>query len=96
MVGNAFVEAVLAKCPIFVNNYEPVYVPDIGSKGFKTVMLENNELTDQAVKDMAEIIYNPKLAKEIADYNFELGKKYFSYDTLKEKLQELIDKALAL
>jgi glycosyltransferase involved in cell wall biosynthesis len=94
--GNAFVEAVLARCPIFVNNYEPVYMPDIGSKGFKTVMLENNQLTDQAVKDMAEIIYNPKLAKEIADYNFELGKKHFSYDTLKEKLQELIDKALAL
>ncbi len=88
--GNAFVEAVLAKRPIFVNNYEPVYMPDIGSKGFKTVMIENGQLTSEAVKDMAEVIYNPKLAKEIADYNFELGKKYFSLDTLREKLEELI------
>ncbi|MFC2129247.1 glycosyltransferase [Bacteroidota bacterium] len=94
--GNAFVEAVLARRPIFVNNYEPVYMPDIGSKGFKTVMLENNVLTDQAVKDMAEIIYNPGLGKEIADFNFALGKKYFSYKTLEEKLTELIDKAVAL
>ncbi len=94
--GNAFVEAVLARRPIFVNNYEPVYMPDIGSKGFKTVMLEKNDLNDQAVKDMAEIIYNPKLAKEIADYNYALGKKYFSYKTLEEKLQELIEKAFAL
>lgn len=94
--GNAFVEAVLARRPIFVNNYEPVYMPDIGSKGFRAVMLENNDLNDQAVKDMAEIIYDPKLGKEIADYNFELGKKYFSYKTLEEKLTELIDKALAL
>ena len=47
--GNAFVEAVLAKRPIFVNNYEPVYMPDIGSKGFKTVMIENAILTDAAV-----------------------------------------------
>ena len=85
-----------AKKPVFVNNYEPVYMPDIGSKGFKTVMLENNELTDEAVQDMAEIIYNPELAEEIATYNFELGKKYFSYDTLEEKLQELIGLALSL
>jgi mannosylglucosylglycerate synthase len=94
--GNAFVEAVLARRPIFVNNYHPVYMPDIGSKGFKTVMLENNELTGQAVKEMAKIIYNPALAKEIADYNFELGKRYFSYNTLREKLEELIGNAVAL
>lgn len=88
--GNAFVEAVLAKRPIFVNNYEPVYMPDIGSKGFKTVMIEKGELTDEAVRAMAEIIYNPSLAAEIGAYNFELGKQYFSYETLREKLLELI------
>lgn len=87
--GNAFVESVLAKKPIFVNNYKPVYMPDIGSKGFKTVMLEDSQLTDAKVKDMAEIIYNPGLAKEIGEYNFELGKKYFSYEVLEEKLTEL-------
>lgn len=88
--GNAFVEAVLAKRPVFVNNYKPVFMPDIGSKGFHTVMIENGELTPEAVSAMAEIIYNPSLASQIADHNFELGKKYFSYDTLREKLQELI------
>ena len=94
--GNAFVEAVLARKPVFVNNYKPVYMPDIGSKGFKTVMLENNVLTDQALQDMDEIIHDPQLAREIGEYNFELGKKYFSYDTLREKLEELIGKATAL
>ncbi len=93
--GNAFVEAVLARRPIFVNNYEPVYLPDIGSKGFRTVMIENGELTDRAVREMADIIYNPSLATEIAEYNYQLGKKYFSYDTLREKLEELIALAMA-
>jgi glycosyltransferase involved in cell wall biosynthesis len=92
--GNAFVEAVLARRPVFVNNYLPVYMPDIGSKGFKTVMIENGELTGRAVGEMAEIIYKPKLAAEIADYNFILGKKEFSFDTLREKLDQLIGKAL--
>ena len=88
--GNAFVEAVLAKRPVFVNNYKPVYWPDIGSKGFKTVMLDDNVLTDNAVKNMQEVIYNDKLNREISEFNYELGKKYFSYSTLQEKLEELI------
>ncbi len=69
--GNAFVESILAKTPIFVNNYKPVYWPDIGSKGFKTVMLEDNNLTDNAVKEMHEIIFNPALNKEVGEYNFD-------------------------
>ncbi len=92
--GNAFVEAVLAKRPVFVNNYEPVYWPDIGSKGFKAVMIENSELTDEAVEEMKNIIYDPAVRKEIGEYNFQLGKKYFSYDTLREKLNGLIEKAI--
>ncbi|MEA3497336.1 MAG: glycosyltransferase family 4 protein, partial [Bacteroidota bacterium] len=89
--GNAFIEAVVARKPIFVNNYKPVYWPDIGSKGFKTVMLENNNLTDDAIEQIKEIIYNEKLNKEIGEYNFELGRKYFSYDTLEKKLSDLIN-----
>jgi len=93
--GNAFVEAILAKRPIFVNNYKPVYWPDIGSKGFKAVMLEDNVITDKALKEMREVIYNDKLNKEVAEYNYQLGKKHFSYDTLEEKLTELINIAIS-
>jgi len=93
--GNAFVEAVLARRPVFVNNYEPVFMPDIGSKGFRTVMIEHGELNDEAVRAMAEIIYNPDLAADIAAYNYELGKKHFSYHTLREKLKQLIGTALS-
>ncbi|RMG29570.1 MAG: glycosyl transferase family 1, partial [Methanobacteriota archaeon] len=87
--GNAFVEAVLAKRPIFVNNYKPVFWPDIGSKGFKVVMIEDNVLTDEAVAEIDRIIHSPKLQKEIAEHNFTLGKLLFSYDVLREKLDLL-------
>ncbi len=87
--GNAFVETVLAKKPIFVNNYKPVYMQDIGNKGFETVMIEDSDLTNDKVQQMSDIIYNPKRCIEIGEYNFNLGKKYFSYDVLEEKLNSL-------
>ncbi len=87
--GNAFVESVLAKRPIFVNNYKPVYWPDIGSKGFKTVMIEKGKLTDDAVSQIDRIIHDKKMCKEIAEYNFALGKKYFSFEVLEELLTDL-------
>lgn len=92
--GNTFVEAVAAKRPVFVNNYKPVFWSDIGSKGFKTVMIEDGKLTDNAVGEIKEIIYNKDLNREIAEYNYSLGKKLFSYDTLKVKLEELLKKAV--
>jgi len=90
--GNAFVEACLAKKPIFVNDYKPVFWPDIGSKGFKTVMISDSNLTDKAVSEMNKIIHSPKLQKEIGEYNHHLGRLLFSYDVLREKLSILLNK----
>jgi glycosyltransferase involved in cell wall biosynthesis len=87
--GNAFVEAALAKKPIFVNNYKPVYMQDIGSKGFETVMLEDNHLSKDKLQKMIDIIYNEEFCREIGEYNYNLGKKYFSFDVLEEKLIDL-------
>lgn len=87
--GNAFVECVLAKKPIFVNNYKPVYMPDIGSLGFETVMLNNSKLTRNSIADIKDVLYNSKRAKEIGEYNFKLGKKYFSYEVLERILKGL-------
>ncbi len=87
--GNAFVEAVLAKKPIFVNNYQPVYMQDIGCKGFETVMLEDSELTHEKVNQISDIIYNPDRCKEIGEFNYKLGKKHFSFQILQEKLEGL-------
>ncbi len=39
---------------------------------------------------MADIIYNPERCKEIGEFNYNLGKKYFSFDVLEEKLSELV------
>jgi glycosyltransferase involved in cell wall biosynthesis len=90
--GNAFVEAVLARRPVFVNNYKPVYWDDIGSKGFKTVMLEDNELTEDAVQEVDRILHHADLREEIAEHNFKLGREHFSYPVLERKLAGLLER----
>jgi glycosyltransferase involved in cell wall biosynthesis len=87
--GNAFVEAVVARKPVFVNNYKPVFWPDIGSLGFETVMLEDNNLTDEAVAEIDRIVHDPALQAEIAEHNFALGRKHFSFEVLEQKLQAI-------
>ena len=87
--GNAFVEAVLARRPIFVNRYEPVYWPDIGSKGFDTVMIENSELTSEAIAEMRAVIFDPERQTRMAEQNYSLGAKYFSYEALEKCLSKL-------
>jgi glycosyltransferase involved in cell wall biosynthesis len=89
--GNAFVEAVLGKTPIFVNDYKPVYWPDIGSKGFEAVMIEDNKLTDKAITEIDKIIHDKKLQKDIIDHNYNLGKLIFSFEVLREKLEVLFE-----
>ena len=88
--GNAFVECVLARRPIFVNNYQPVYEPDIGSKGFRTVQIEDHELTDEAVEAAREILHDPALTAEWAEHNFALGREHFSFEVLERLLGELL------
>ena len=87
--GNAFVEAALAKRPIFVNNYKPVYWEDLGTKGFKTVMIEDNRLTHKTLAEIDRIIHDKKMQKEIGEYNYMLGKRYYSYEVLQERMETL-------
>ena len=52
-------------------------------------MIENGELTDDAVTQIDTTIHDKKMGKEIAEHNFALGKKYFSFEVLEELLTDL-------
>ena len=90
--GNAFVEALAARRAIFVNNYKPIYWPDIGSLGFRTVQIEDNELTDESVASIREILDDEELRRDIAEHNYELGRRHFGYDVLAELLRPLLER----
>lgn len=100
--GNQFLEAIFSKTPILIFEY-PVYKKDIAPLGFEIVSLGNkaelknglykvNQDTIIKAKDqILEILFDTHKASESVQKNFELGRKYFSYDMLEEKLRYLIE-----
>ncbi|MCK5027787.1 MAG: glycosyltransferase family 4 protein, partial [Candidatus Pacebacteria bacterium] len=87
--GNAFLEAVYYKKPLVVNNYA-TYHTDIKPKGFKTIEIDG--FVNQDTIDHVKNILNDKQTRnDMAQHNYNLAQKYFSYDVLNKKLQYLIE-----
>ncbi len=92
--GNAFVEAVYFRRPIVVNNYS-VYAIDIKPKGFKVIELDDY-VDSRAVELTRKVLEDPVLAKEMVDCNYELGKKYYSFSVLHQKLNVLLSNCFGI
>jgi glycosyltransferase involved in cell wall biosynthesis len=85
--GNAFLEAVYFRKPIVVNSYS-IYKKDIQPKGFAVIELDGY-VTEDAIEKTRKVLNDPGLQKQMVDLNYELGKKYFSFELLRTGLLRL-------
>ena len=86
--GNALLEAFYYRKPVLVNRYA-IFIADIEPKGFKVITM-NGFLTRSVLEQVRRVIADAEYRKEIVDYNYELGKAFFSYTVLRRKLRALI------
>lgn len=86
--GNAFLEAIYYRRPIVVNNYT-IFDVDIKPKGFRVIEFDGY-ITDSTVQQTRRVLSDPELAREMADENYRLAKRYYSYAVLERRLQTLI------
>jgi glycosyltransferase involved in cell wall biosynthesis len=86
--GNALVEAMFYGKPVLVNRY-PVYDADIRPLGVKFVEIEG-EITDAAVREVRDLLTNPRRRAEIARHNFNIAKKHLSYALLRRRVRRLL------
>ena len=86
--GNAFLEAVYYRRPIFCNRYS-IYRTDIEPYGFRTLLMDGY-LTDEVVRDVRRALDDPSYGEEMADYNYEVGRRFFSYDRVAQELQAIL------
>ncbi len=86
--GNAFLEALFFRKPMMVNRYS-IFESDIEPIGFEAAFIDNY-VTEATVEEVRRLLDDRAWRDAIADRNFELGKKYFSYELLEERLKYVI------
>ena len=86
--GNALLEAFYFRKPVLVNRYS-IFVADIEPKGAKVIAMDGY-LTKDVVAKVQRIIDDKEYRDQMVDFNYEIGKAFFSYSVLRRKLRALI------
>jgi glycosyltransferase involved in cell wall biosynthesis len=86
--GNAFLEAIYFLRPILVNTYS-IYAIDIKPKGFRVIEFDGY-ITDETIEHTRWILNNPEVAAEMAEHNYRLAQRHYSYAMLEQHLQTLL------
>jgi mannosylglucosylglycerate synthase len=86
--GNAFLEAIYFRKPLVVNNYT-IFSTDIEPKGFKAIQFEGF-ITEDTVQHVKTVLEHPDLALSMAEHNYNLAKKFYSYRVLRQQLDGLL------
>ncbi len=92
--GNALLEAIYFRKPVVVNRYS-IYESDIAPRGFKFVEF-SNFITEDTVQETLRVLDNKELQEEMAETNYQLGLRYFSYSLARYKLRALFANAFGL
>jgi glycosyltransferase involved in cell wall biosynthesis len=86
--GNALLEAIYFGRPVAVNNFL-IYDVDIKPKGFRVVEFEDF-ITACTVRQVQALLADPNLAAAMAETNYGLARRYFSYAVLERRLSMLM------
>lgn len=86
--GNAFIETIYHKKPVVVNNYS-VFERDIKPKGFEVIDYDGY-ITSKTVNDLREVLEDGKKRQSMVEKNYQLGKKHYSFRTLREQLRMVL------
>ena len=101
--GNQFLEAVFARVPLVIFEY-PVYKADIKDNGFTVISLGDKlagkdklglvrlpaEVIPRATNEAITVLTDPEVRARMVEHNFELGKRYYSLESLEGYLKEIL------
>ncbi|MDK2945742.1 MAG: mannosylglucosylglycerate synthase [Thermosipho sp. (in: thermotogales)] len=99
--GNQLLEAIIVKKPIVLFEYE-VFEKDIKNSGLKFISLGNKyelksglvdvneEIEVKAAEELFKILFDKDLYEKTVNENFEIGKKFYSLESLKRILENIL------
>ncbi len=86
--GNAFLESIYYRRPIVVNNYS-IFEVDIKPKGFRVIEFDGY-IAEETIQQTRQVLTTPSLAAEMAEVNYDLARRHYSYTMLERRLQTLL------
>jgi glycosyltransferase involved in cell wall biosynthesis len=86
--GNAFLEAVWFKKPILVNRYS-IFQEDIEPVDFDVVVMENY-VTPETVDTVRVLLEKNGSLGFVTERNYELGRRFFSFNLLEQRLHSVL------
>ncbi len=86
--GNAFLEAIYFRKPIVCNRYA-IFQTDIEPCGFRMIRLDGY-VEDETIAETRRVLADAAYRKEMTDHNFELGRRFFSYDLVERELRSIL------
>jgi glycosyltransferase involved in cell wall biosynthesis len=87
--GNAFLEAVYYRRPILVQRYD-VFRADIQPKGFRVIAFDGF-ITEVNVDRTRALLRDPGSVGRMTGHNYELGRRYYSYQVLERCLVGVLE-----
>lgn len=87
--GNALLEIIYFRKPFLINRYK-IFQADIEPTGINAVII-NEKITDLAVEEVRKLILRPNLSQLYTETNYEIAKRFFSYQTAKIRLEKIIE-----
>jgi len=87
--GNAFLEAVYFRKPIFCNRYA-IYRTDIEPCGFRTVCMEGF-LTQDVVDEVLYVLQDRAYREQMVEHNYQVARRLFSYERVERELRSMLE-----
>lgn len=102
--GNQFLEAIRAKLPIIIYEYE-VFKADIKPNGFRVISLGDRlkgkdyqglcqidpSIIKRATKEVIKVLTDLPYRKKMVEHNFEIGRRLYSMQALREYLESIVN-----
>lgn len=87
--GNALLEAIYFRKAVVVNRYS-VYIRDIEPKGFRLPTIDGF-VSRNTVGEVRRLLEDDDYRQDIVDHNYEVARRYYSYDVLRHGLRLMFD-----
>jgi glycosyltransferase involved in cell wall biosynthesis len=89
--GNAFLEAVYYRKPIFCNRYS-IFRTDIEPCGFQAIVMDGF-LTDDVVWQVRRSITDGQYREAMVDHNYRAARRFFAYERVEQELRAILDRS---